>query len=103
LKFGAVTVLVDESRETFAKYGLGSSSWSHFLTPSGLMAVRKLGNEEGIWNRPTTSGSRWQRAGSFGLDVEGVVRWKYLEERADYLADFGEAVKVLDSIGKAHL
>lgn len=31
--------------------------------------------EEGIWNRSTESGTRWQTAGNFATDVDGIVRW----------------------------
>lgn len=54
-----------------------------------------LGKGEGIWNRPTESGSRWQTAGSWAVDGEGVVRWGGLSKSADDVPTFGESVKVL--------
>ncbi|PBP28746.1 hypothetical protein BUE80_DR000275, partial [Diplocarpon rosae] len=35
-----------------------------------LWEAYALGKREGIWNRPTESGSRWQTAGSFAVDGE---------------------------------
>jgi len=59
--------------------------------------VWKLGREEGIWNRPTESGSRWQISGSFAVDGEGVVRWGGAASRADDVPDFEKAVEALSS------
>ncbi|KAL6718045.1 hypothetical protein ACLMJK_004130 [Lecanora helva] len=92
----AVEVIVDEGREIYAKWGLGTSSWSHVLSPGSLLNVWKLGRGEGIWNRPTESGSRWQSAGSWAVDGEGAVRWGGVSERADEIPDFGRAVAALE-------
>ncbi|KAJ5475248.1 hypothetical protein N7539_008314 [Penicillium diatomitis] len=56
----SLTVLVDNERQMYAKWGLGVSSWGHVLSPAGLMGIWMLGKEKGIWNRPTESGSWWQ-------------------------------------------
>ena len=56
----------------------------------------KLGREEGIWNRPTESGSRWQESGAFAVDGEGVIRWGGSAERADWIPVFEEGVRVLE-------
>lgn len=60
-----------------------------------MWSVYKLGKEEGIWNRPTESGSRWQMSGAFAVDGEGVVRWGGAAELADWIPDFGEGVRSL--------
>ncbi|KAJ7656359.1 hypothetical protein DFH06DRAFT_1045719 [Mycena polygramma] len=70
-----VEVVVDSDRDMFAQWGLGVSSFGHVLSPAGLWGAYKLGKNEGIWNRPTESGNRWQTAGSFAVDNEGIVRW----------------------------
>jgi hypothetical protein len=62
------------------------------LNPSSLFAVWKLGREEGVWNRPTESGSRWQTAGSFAVDVGGVIRWVHVAKAADDISEFKAAV-----------
>jgi hypothetical protein len=90
-------VVVDESREAYTAWGLGVSSFGHVLSPSGLYSVWKLGREEGIWNRPTESGSRWQTAGSFGVDANGVVRWSRPAQGADEIPDFEEGARAVEA------
>jgi len=68
-------VIVDSDREIYAQWGLGVSSAWHVLNPWSLWNVFSLGNKEQIWNRPTESGSRWQTAGSFAIDKDGIVEW----------------------------
>lgn len=93
-------VIVDEEREAYAAWGLGVAGFAHVLSPSGLASVWRLGREEGIWNRPTESGSRWQRAGSFGVDGAGVVRWSRPAEGADEVPDFEEGVGECERVGE---
>ncbi|KAJ7625550.1 hypothetical protein FB45DRAFT_921739 [Roridomyces roridus] len=92
-----VQVVVDAERELFAAWGLGLSSLGDWLSPRTLSAVYRLGKSEGIWNRPTESGSRWQKAGSFGVDGEGIVKWGVVSKGADEIGDFEEAVRALDA------
>ena len=93
-------VVVDEKLETYAAWGLGVSGWAHALSPFSLYNVYRMGKDEGIWNRPTQSGSRWQTAGSYAVDREGIVRWGRAAERADDVADFDDAVGALLGDGK---
>ncbi|KAF1980773.1 hypothetical protein K402DRAFT_468028 [Aulographum hederae CBS 113979] len=93
----SVEVIIDENRELFAQWGLGISSFWHVLSPWGLWDVYKLGKGEGIWNRPTESGTRWQTAGSFACDGEGIVRWGGAAGSASDVPDFGETVKALEA------
>lgn len=76
-------VIVDESRFLYATWGLGTSSFFHWMSPSSMWGAIKMGREEGIWNRPTESGSRWQTSGSWAVDAEGIVKWGASSERAD--------------------
>ncbi|KAJ7464626.1 hypothetical protein FB451DRAFT_1352861 [Mycena latifolia] len=92
-----VEIIIDAERDVFAQWGLGLSSLSHFLSPAGLWAAYRLGKNEGIWNRPTESGNRWQMSGSFAMDSEGIVRWGGAMRRADEIPNFEEAVKILKS------
>ncbi|PQE05432.1 Thioredoxin-like fold protein [Rutstroemia sp. NJR-2017a BVV2] len=92
----SVEVIVDESRELYAQWGLGTSSAWHVLNPWSLWGAYSLGKGEGIWNRPTESGTRWQTAGSWAVDGEGVVRWGGAAKAADEVQDFKEAVRVLE-------
>ena len=94
---GNVRVIIDPERELYAQWGLGVSSLWHVLSPWSMWSVYKLGKEEGIWNRPTESGSRWQMSGAFGVDKEGVVRWGGRAQQADWIPDFEEAVTVLEN------
>lgn len=88
-------VVVDHEREAYSAWGLGASSAGHFLSPSALWDMVKVGREEGIWNRPTESGSRWQTSGFFAIDADGVVRWGRKAEAASDVPDFENAVKAL--------
>ncbi|KAJ5085317.1 hypothetical protein N7532_010088, partial [Penicillium argentinense] len=92
---GSVTVLVDNERALYAKWGLGTVSWSHVLSPAGLDGIWRLGKEEGIWNRPTESGSRWQGAGNWAVDEGGVVRWGGPVKRVDEVVDVEAALGAL--------
>lgn len=61
----------------------------------------QLGKSEGIWNRPTESGTRWQTSGSWAVDGKGVVRWGGVAKSADDVPEFGEAVKALSAGGES--
>lgn len=85
-------VIVDEGRSLYALWGLGISNSWHVLNPWSLYSVYKLGKSEGIWNRPTESGSRWQTSGSWAVDGKGVVRWGGAAKAADEIPDLVEAL-----------
>ncbi|MCC5758133.1 hypothetical protein, partial [Klebsiella pneumoniae] len=51
----------------------------------------RLGKDEGVWNRPTESGSRWQTGGAFSVDKEGIVRWAHVSNTADVILHFKAA------------
>lgn len=92
---GSVAVIVDAERQIYAKWGLGVVSLGHVLSPASLVNAWKLGKEQGIWNRPTESGSRWQSSGHWAVDQEGYVRWGGPAARADDVLNVDEAVKAL--------
>lgn len=96
----AVQVIVDETRALHAAWGLGVSSAWHVLNPWSLYAVYALGRQEGIWNRPTESGSRWQTAGSFAVDARGLLRWAAVSKAADDVPDFRDALEALEGPGE---
>lgn len=96
---GDVTVIVDHERQLFARWGLGVSSFWHVLSPGALWAVYQLGRDEGIWNKPTESGSRWQTSGSFAVDSNGVVKWGRPATYSGDIPDFEEAVRMLQVPG----
>ncbi|KAG4432265.1 hypothetical protein IFR05_012248 [Cadophora sp. M221] len=95
---GNVRVTVDEKRELYGKWGLGVSSTWHILNPWSLYAVYTLGKKEGIWNKPTESGSRWQTGGSFAVGEGGMVKWVGVPKAADEIPDFGEAAKASSGV-----
>ncbi|EDU44607.1 AhpC-TSA-2 domain containing protein [Pyrenophora tritici-repentis] len=78
-------MVVDAEREAYAAWGLGTSSLWHVL--GSISGVSKL-KQDGISVRSTESGSRWQTAGNFAVDGEGIVRWTRKDERADDMPDF---------------
>ncbi len=61
-----------------------------------MLSVFKLGREEGIWNKPTESGNRWQTAGSFGVDVRGGVKWSHPARSADDIPNFDEGLRLVE-------
>jgi hypothetical protein len=90
---GDVELVSDPSRRLYAAWGLGRTTLGHFLGRRSLTAVAELGRQ-GIRNRHP-SGTRWQSAGTFALDREGIVRWRHLPEHAGDLPDLGEALRAL--------
>lgn len=98
-------IVVDEQLELYGAWGLGASGYAHVLSPGSMYSVWKLGRAEGIWNRPTESGSRWQTSGYFAVDGKGVVRWGGPAQRADDIPDFEQAVQAVagDSRSEAKL
>jgi hypothetical protein len=68
----------------------------HVLNPWSMWNLYKMGKSEGIWNRPTESGTRWQTSGSWAVDGKGVVRWGGVAKAADDVSDFGDSMNVLE-------
>lgn len=95
---GPIKVIVDHDRESYGKWGLGVSSFWHVLNPWSMWEVVNLGRNRGIWNRPTESGSRWQTAGSFGVDEKGLVRWIAIAKTTDDSPDFEEGFERLQTV-----
>jgi len=57
--------------------------------------VFKLGREEKIVNRPTSSGTRWQTAGTFAIDSTGEVRYAQVAQQASENGNFEKALASL--------
>ncbi|KAG5942481.1 hypothetical protein E4U53_007245 [Claviceps sorghi] len=96
-------MVIDPGRDLYAEWGLGLSSTWHAFNPFSLYSVYRLGADEGIWNRATESGSRWQKSGAFAVDSDGTVRWLHVSKTADDLPDFDTALGALGkSIGPHH-
>jgi hypothetical protein len=90
---GGVQVVSDPSRVSYAAWGLGRTSVGHFLGRRSLGAAASLART-GIRNSHPT-GTRWQSAGTFALDVAAVVRWRHLPGHAGELPDLGAAVAAI--------
>jgi hypothetical protein len=87
---GDVELVSDPSRKLYAAWGLGRTTLGHFLGRRSLASVSALARE-GIRNRHP-SGTRWQSAGTFALDRDGVVRWRHVPEHAGDLPNLDEAL-----------
>ncbi|KAI0392197.1 hypothetical protein F5Y17DRAFT_374886 [Xylariaceae sp. FL0594] len=104
-----VEVLIDEQRDLYALFGLGTSTTWHVYSPAALYSALQLGKRENIWNRPAAEngGSRWQMGGAFAIsggrdssdggdgngNADGVVRWAFVPPRSDILPDWDAAVQ----------
>ena len=88
-----IRVLVDAERVHYATWGLGRTSLAHFMGRRSLGDVARLARE-GIRNRHP-DGTRWQTAGTFAVDEDGVVRWRHLPAYAGDLPDPAEALSAL--------
>lgn len=86
-------VEVDDKREIYAAWGLGVSSLWHVLNPWSLYAAFTVAKEDGISNRPTESGYRFQTSGSWAADGKGILVWGKAMAAASDIPDFDDAVK----------
>ncbi|PSR81955.1 hypothetical protein BD289DRAFT_371979 [Coniella lustricola] len=93
-------VIVDDRRELYAAWGLGTSSFWHVLNPADLWRAVRLARDQGITNRPTESGYRFQTSGSWAVDGRGTVVWGAAAASASVIPDFEEAVRAVDRQGE---
>jgi hypothetical protein len=93
---GDVRVLHDPERASYAAWGLGRSSLGHFMGRRSLAEVGRLA-KRGIRNRHP-DGTRWQQAGTFVVDAEGIVRWRHLPRHAGDLPALDEASDALHRV-----
>jgi hypothetical protein len=89
-----IRVLVDPERIHYATWGLGRTSLSHFMGRRSLGEVARLARE-GVRNRHP-DGTRWQRAGTFAIDADGIVRWRHVPDHAGDLPDLAEAIAAIE-------
>jgi AhpC/TSA antioxidant enzyme len=88
-----VRVASDPSRGVYAAWGLGRTGVGHFLGRRSLAEVARLART-GVRNRHP-SGTRWQSAGTFAIDAQGLVRWRHLPEHAGDLPDLDAAIRAI--------
>jgi hypothetical protein len=90
---GTAALLSDPERACYAAWGLGRSSLGHFAGRRSLAQVARLART-GVRNRHP-HGTRWQQAGTFGVDAEGTLRWRHLPAHAGDLPDLAAAAASL--------
>ncbi|KAF2755803.1 hypothetical protein EJ05DRAFT_478764 [Pseudovirgaria hyperparasitica] len=88
-------LIIDDTRDLYARWGLGISSLWHVLNPTTFSTLSTLKKTEGIDVRSTESGSRWQTAGAWAVDSEGIIRWGRPARSADEIPDMAAAVGAL--------
>lgn len=88
-----VSVASDPTRATYSRWGLGRTGLGHFLGRQSLSGVVTLARS-GIRNRHP-HGTRWQTAGTFGLDGQGIVRWRHLPAHAGDVPELETAVQAI--------
>ncbi|KAK3375417.1 hypothetical protein B0H63DRAFT_453193 [Podospora didyma] len=100
-----VEVVVDESRELYRQWGLGTTSTWYAMSPWNLYSAYRLGEDEGIWGTAggpgyglkLKTGSRWQMGGAFAIDASGFVRWTFVPRAANHLPSFQDALRALEA------
>ena len=88
-----VRLLIDDQRVHYATWGLGRTSLGHFAGRRSLSEAARLARA-GTRNRHP-DGTRWQRAGTFAVDADGIVRWSHVPEHAGDLPDLRAALVAL--------
>lgn len=90
-----IRILIDEDRSLYAAWGLGRSNLAHF---AGWQSLREVGRLAltGIRNRHP-AGTRWQTAGTFGIDAQGVLRWRHIPRHAGELPDLEAAAAAVSA------
>jgi hypothetical protein len=87
-----VDVIVDQTRELYALWGLGVSNWGHLLNPRNGYNQVLLGKNEGVWGQQVGEGGcRWQTGGAYAIDSRGFVVWGGPMKSVDEAINFDEA------------
>ncbi|KAF1915041.1 hypothetical protein BDU57DRAFT_517817 [Ampelomyces quisqualis] len=91
-----VHVVVDQSRDLYALWGLGVSNWGHLLNPRNGYNQVLLGKNEGVWGQQVGEGGcRWQTGGAYAVDERGFVKWGGPMKSVDEAINFEEACNAL--------
>ena len=93
-----IRLFVDPDRELYAEWGLGLGGANHLLDPRVLWRRLTVRFSHGAYNR-VPSGSRWQRAGMFAVDGDGIVRAVHVADFAGDRPDIGVATTFLAGEG----
>ncbi|ORX94262.1 hypothetical protein BCR34DRAFT_594476 [Clohesyomyces aquaticus] len=96
-----VDVVVDQSRELYAMWGLGISNWGHVLHPRNGYNQYLLGKKEGVWGSVVGEGGcRWQVGGVYAVDERGIVKWGGPMKSVDDQIQLEEGVRALGFEGQ---
>ncbi|KAF2638145.1 hypothetical protein P280DRAFT_471806 [Massarina eburnea CBS 473.64] len=96
-----VDVVVDQSRELYAAWGLAISSWAHLLNPRNGYSQVMLGKTEGVWGQKVGEGGcRWQTGGAYAVDAKGIVQWGGPMASVDEHVVLEDGCKALGFMGK---
>lgn len=91
-----IDVVVDQTRELYALWGLGISNWGHVLHPRNGYNQYMLGKNEGVWGSPVGEGGcRWQVGGAYAVDERGIVKWAMPMQSVDQAIVFEDGVHSL--------
>lgn len=92
-----IDVIVDQTRELYALWGLGISNWGHVLNPRNGYNQYMLGKKEGVWGQPGVGegGCRWQVGGAYSIDERGIVKWGGPMKSVDDAIAFEDGIKAL--------
>lgn len=93
-----IRLFVDPDRELYAEWGLGLGGANHLLDPRVFWRRLEVRFSHGAYNR-VPSGSRWQRAGMFAVDGDGIVRAVHVADFAGDRPDIGVATTFLAGEG----
>lgn len=88
--FQGIKIIIDASRETYGKWGLGYSDFWHFAGLKSMLGVLQLALK-GSRNR-SASGTRWQKAGAFLLTSDHKILWKHTPLTANQIPSVDQAV-----------
>ncbi|KAF1939535.1 hypothetical protein EJ02DRAFT_352140 [Clathrospora elynae] len=98
-KFGGawnVDVIVDQTREIYALWGLGISNWGHVLHPRNGYSQYMLRKNEGVLGQQVGEGAcRWQVGGAYAVDGRGIVTWGGPMQSVDEVVRLEDGVKTL--------
>ena len=92
---GKVTMIVDNVKSLYARWGLGVASYGHIFNMESFKQLYKLAVDDKITNRPTESGSRWQTSGSWAINSQGIITWGGLAQGAHEVPDVQSAIASL--------
>jgi hypothetical protein len=91
-----VEIVIDESRELYALWGLGVSNAWYLLNPWTQWGQYQLGKKEGVWASDVgEGGNKWIEGGCWVVDGRGTVKSGGKCESADAEWKVEEGLKII--------